>query len=89
MKNIIFNMKFIYNFSFLLLILYWIIYCIKTTSNLGIFQIIGKIYYTTKNIVNVKVKGGLGNRLMSFAGIILLSIFFKSKPISIFKYISN
>lgn len=46
------------------------------TNILNIFN----MYKSTNRIIFVVTKGGLGNRLMSFAGIIVLSIYFKSKP---------
>lgn len=42
-----------------------------------------KMYKSTNTSVNVILGSGLGNRLMSFAGIIILSIYFKSKPFCI------
>lgn len=56
-------------------------------SNIGIISIINTIYSKTNKSVYVNIRAGLGNRLMSFAGVIILSIYFKAKPISIFVYI--
>lgn len=55
-------------------------------SNISIASIINRIYCKTNKIVYVNIRAGLGNRLMSFAGIIILSIYFKAKPISILVY---
>lgn len=46
-----------------------------------------QMYKQSTYSVNVVIQGGLGNRLMSFAGIIVLSIYYKSKPFSILFYI--
>lgn len=54
--------------------------------NSNILNII-KMYGRTNRIINVLIKGGLGNRLMSFSSIIILSIYFKSKPYCIILYI--
>lgn len=42
-----------------------------------------KMYRISKKSVYVNMIGGLGNRLLSFVGIIIMSIFHKSKPFSI------
>lgn len=39
-----------------------------------------KMYMKSKTEVYVVAAGGLGNRLLSFIGIILISVYFKSKP---------
>lgn len=54
--------------------------------NYNILYIID-MYKKTKTSVSVLTAGGLGNRLMSFAGIIVLSIYYKSKPLCIPRYI--
>lgn len=41
------------------------------------------IYRKSVRSISVNMIAGLGNRLMSFAGIIILSIYFESKPLSI------
>lgn len=53
------------------------------TNKNGILKLV-KMYKNSKSSVSVLVRGGLGNRLMSFAGIIVMSIYFKSKPFCIF-----
>lgn len=63
-----------------IIFLFFVFY--KNNDILNIIQ----MYKSKNTIVNVLTKGGLGNRLMSFAGIIVLSIIFKSKPFRIFLY---
>lgn len=55
-----------------IIFLFFVFY--KNNDILNIIQ----MYKSKNTIVNVLIKGGLGNRLMSFAGIIVLSIIFKS-----------
>lgn len=61
-----------------IIFLYFLFY-----KNYDIINII-QMYKSKSTIVNVLIKAGLGNRLMSFAGIIVPSIIFKSKPFCIF-----
>lgn len=60
----------------------------KNTSINRIKNLIG-MYKKSINSVNVIIRGGLGNRLMSCAGIIVLSIFYELKPTSIISFILN
>lgn len=67
---------------FSLMIILYVLYISKYNADY-ITKIIRKIYINNFNSVSVYMIAGLGNRLMSFAGIIILSIFFESKPKSI------
>lgn len=67
----------------LFVLLYLLLNIFNSYRILDITNIINNIYTKTSNVVNIKMLAGLGNRLMSFAGIIILSIIFKSKPFSI------
>lgn len=47
-----------------------------------IYKIIN-MYRKSNYFVDVRMRGGLGNRIMSFAGIIILSMIYECKPLSI------
>lgn len=60
--------------------LYILFYSIYPNLNLK------TMYKNAKSSIYINMREGLGNRLMSYAGIIALSILYKSKPYSI-KYL--
>lgn len=62
-----------------------IIVLILNNSFISIKRLI-RMYKKSSNYVSVYTIGGLGNRLMSVANIIILSIFYESKPICINLY---
>lgn len=74
------------NYINLLFIIIIILRKIRYYSIDGIQELI-RMYKSTNtyNYVAVNINAGLGNRLMSLAGLIVLSIFYKSKPICILK----
>lgn len=62
------------------------IFIYKYFTNINTKRLI-EMYKRSYSSVNVIIQAGLGNRLMSFAGIIILSIYYELKPISIIEYI--
>lgn len=42
-----------------------------------------EMYKRSQNEIFIHMDGGLGNRILSLVGIILLSVYFKAKPFSI------
>lgn len=74
-------MKEIMLFQPLYIIAIWYIMCYN--SHLTLSSIITKKYFNCNNNIYTFMIAGLGNRLMSFAGIIILSIYFDRKPKSI------
>lgn len=72
------------NIILLIIVIFtFISYIIQSNYIVGIRYVMRSIYMNSKNSVNVYMIAGLGNRLMSFAGIILLSIYYEYKPLSI------
>lgn len=69
--------KYIRAYIILLLYLFYIYFL--NINNIKLINMYKKSIYS----VNVVIAGGLGNRLMSFAGIIILSIYYEVKPICI------
>lgn len=66
---------------FIIFIIYNTLLILLYYSN-SILNIIN-MYKNINKSVFVLIEGGLGNRLMSFAGTIVLSIYFQSKPFCI------
>lgn len=65
----------------------FILYINQSMSFRSLRNVIINIYMKSSKSISVNMIAGLGNRIMSFAGIIILSIYFESKPLSIFVYI--
>lgn len=68
----------------LLIIMFYIVNINQNNYHISINRLI-RMYKSSIDCVSVFIIAGLGNRLMSAANIIVLSIFYKSKPKSIYK----
>lgn len=80
----------LFTILFLFIIIYTIeIYAnqvnIHSINNINKYNSLIEMYNSNNQSIFVHIGAGLGNRLMSVVGIILLSIYYESKPLSIFE----
>lgn len=70
------------NIIIIVFIILHLIFLHKYLINLTVKNLI-EMYKKATCSVNIIIREGLGNRLMSFAGIIMLSIYYEYKPFCI------